>query len=235
MLVLLVVPEIPESLSSSLDMTSELPKMRSAPAEAPSSHTSGSQYANEQYANDMTMELPIFRELESAWFRTENAPPPPPAADRPSEREFWDYPAADNSAAASFSPPGASPDRWSPRSTGSEGARRAADEVSWRSVADDGWLAAKAATDPRDGGSTEMGLPRRVPMAQLVPGGVETPTGGSERRTPDAVRGLLSAYHSGVQRGRDAHGNDAGPTSSAKPINVQNAGSQTSSGREQEA
>ena len=27
--------------------------------------------------------------------------------------------------------------------------------------------------DPEDGGTTDMGLPRRVPMAQLVPGGVE--------------------------------------------------------------
>jgi hypothetical protein len=43
-------------------------------------------------------------------------------------------------------------------------------------------------------------------MAQLVPGGVETPVAGSDRRTPDSVRGLLSAYHRGVQRGREAHG-----------------------------
>ena len=71
-----------------------------------------------------------------------------------------------------------------------------------------------------------MGLPRRVPMAQLVPGGVEsTPTGSTERRTPESVRGLLSAYHRGVTRGRDAHGSEADPTST----DSQN------SGREQEA
>ena len=62
-----------------------------------------------------------------------------------------------------------------------------------------------------------MGLPRRVPMAQLVPGSVEhagqpvqqreTPA-GPDRRTPDSVRGLLSAYHRGVQRGRGALGAD---------------------------
>ena len=71
-----------------------------------------------------------------------------------------------------------------------------------------------------------MGLPRRVPMAQLVPGGVEVaPAGTPDRRTPDSVRGLLSAYHRGVTRGRDAHGKDADPTST----DSQN------SGREQEA
>ncbi|HLT12281.1 MAG TPA: hypothetical protein VK028_15995 [Micromonosporaceae bacterium] len=60
-----------------------------------------------------------------------------------------------------------------------------------------------------------MGLPRRVPMAQLVPGGVETAAVRSERRTPESVRGLLSAYTRGVQRGRDAHGKgaDSGNTS----------------------
>ena len=39
-------------------------------------------------------------------------------------------------------------------------------------------------------------------MAQLVPGGVEKAATGTNRRSPDAVRGLLSAYHRGVQRGR---------------------------------
>jgi hypothetical protein len=84
--------------------------------------------------------------------------------------------------------------------------RQSADEVSWRTIADDGWRAAQAANQPQDGGTTDIGLPRRVPMAQLVPGGVEPATGGSDRRTPDSVRGLLSAYHRGVQRGRSAHG-----------------------------
>jgi hypothetical protein len=105
----------------------------------------------------------------------------------------------------------------SERSTGSDGVRAAGDRVSWRSVADDGWSAAQAAMDPQDGGTTDMGLPRRVPMAQLVPGGVDGPTAsgqlretpaGPDRRTPDSVRGLLSAYHRGVQRGRGALGAD---------------------------
>ena len=60
-----------------------------------------------------------------------------------------------------------------------------------------------AAAEPIDAGTTKSGLPKRVPQAQLVPGGVQT--GGprtQNRRTPDEVRGLLSAYHRGVQRGR---------------------------------
>jgi signal transduction histidine kinase len=204
------MPGIPEGLSASLDMTStsEIPRVRgSAPTEAPEDT------GPYRYADDMTMELPIFSELESAWFR----PPPVPSQPTPaSTPDSYDSPAVQRS-------------EWT---TGSDGAMDASDEVSWRSVADDGWLAAQAATEPVDGGSTEMGLPRRVPMAQLVPGGVETVAGGAvqresavapDRRSPDSVRGLLSAYHRGVQRGRDAHGKEADPTGS--PTN----------GREQDA
>jgi hypothetical protein len=39
-------------------------------------------------------------------------------------------------------------------------------------------------------------------MAQLVPGGVDKAATSVQRRTPESVRGLLSAYHRGVQRGR---------------------------------
>jgi hypothetical protein len=50
--------------------------------------------------------------------------------------------------------------------------------------------------------TTQAGLPKRVPMAQLVPGGVDKSASSVQKRTPEAVRGLLSAYHRGVQRGR---------------------------------
>jgi hypothetical protein len=62
---------------------------------------------------------------------------------------------------------------------------------------------------PVDGGTTAGGLPRRVPLAQLVPGSVERAATGSNRRSPDAVRGLLSAYHRGVQRGRQQMTDDS--------------------------
>jgi hypothetical protein len=50
-----------------------------------------------------------------------------------------------------------------------------------------------------------------VPQAQLVPGGVaDADAAAAVQRNPEDVRGLLSAYHRGVQRGRGiddtAHG-----------------------------
>ncbi len=57
---------------------------------------------------------------------------------------------------------------------------------------------------PTPAGTTRSGLPKRVPQAQLVPGGIEPRGREHGRRTPDEVRGLLSAYHRGVQRGRTA-------------------------------
>jgi hypothetical protein len=232
------VPDIPQGLSASLDMTSELPRMRSAPPIEAAPAQAGyprpdMSAAPAGYSDDMTMELPIFRELEleSAWFRREQpSSPPQESAHADYARDSWSPQAPGDEAYARSAGYASSAPQRADWSTGSDTVERAEDAVSWRSVADDGWLAAQAALDPRDGGSTERGLPRRVPMAQLVPGGVEVSAGVPERgapdrRTPDSVRGLLSAYHRGVKRGRDAHGKDAGPTST----DSQN------SGREQEA
>ena len=77
----------------------------------------------------------------------------------------------------------------------------------WRTAADAGWQAAAAAAKPTSGGATKSGLPKRVPQAQLVPGSVDTrPPSAAQRRSPDEIRGLLSAYHRGVQRGRASGG-----------------------------
>lgn len=75
-------------------------------------------------------------------------------------------------------------------------------QESWQTAADEGWRAASAAASMTPVDTTQAGLPRRVPMAQLVPGGVDKSASSVQRRTPEAVRGLLSAYHRGVQRGR---------------------------------
>ncbi|MGX6606879.1 sensor histidine kinase [Micromonosporaceae bacterium Da 78-11] len=72
----------------------------------------------------------------------------------------------------------------------------------WHTAADEGWQAARAAAEAPVDLTTTAGLPKRTPMAQLVPGGVDRGGNSVERRTPEGVRGLLSAYHRGVQRGR---------------------------------
>jgi signal transduction histidine kinase len=194
------VPALPENFSAALDMTSELPRVRSD-VPAPS-----------RYAEDLTMELPIFRELESAWFRGGATSP------------MQAVPAGDEWPAANTPPPPAGAGM-ADTTAGGASAGAGTERVSWRSAADDGWRAAQAASDPEVVGTTETGLPKRVPMAQLVPGGVEQAGAGAERRSPDAVRGLLSAYHSGVERGRGAQGKAAEPST---------AGSQTN-GKEHEA
>jgi signal transduction histidine kinase len=76
-------------------------------------------------------------------------------------------------------------------------------EQTWQTKADEGWRLASEAAAPVAAGTTRSGLPKRVPQAQLVPGGVEQISARDRaRRTPEEVRGLLSAYHRGVQRGR---------------------------------
>ncbi|TBL27476.1 hypothetical protein EYA84_28930, partial [Verrucosispora sp. SN26_14.1] len=64
---------------------------------------------------------------------------------------------------------------------------------------------------PSAAATTQTGLPKRTPMAQLVPGAVEKPAATVQKRNPESVRGLLSAYHRGVQRGRN-HPSDSNPT-----------------------
>ena len=107
--------------------------------------------------------------------------------------------------------------------------RTPAPEPAWQTAADDGWVAASQAADPQVDGTTSAGLPRRVPMAQLVPGGVEKATTNANKRSPEQVRGLLSAYHRGVQRGRTRTGDDA------KTPESTTTGNPPQGGKEQEA
>jgi hypothetical protein len=78
-----------------------------------------------------------------------------------------------------------------------------------------------AAAEPPASGTTRSGLPKRVPQAQLVPGGVETGPRNQNRRSPDEVRGLLSAYHRGVHRGRTAGSAEAAEGAPAPKENRQ--------------
>ncbi|MFE9189707.1 nitrate- and nitrite sensing domain-containing protein [Micromonospora sp. NPDC007208] len=114
------------------------------------------------------------------------------------------------SAPPSYNPPPAS--RTAPAAPAPAPAP-APDPEAWRTAADEGWSRASRAAEPAPAGTTRSGLPKRVPQAQLVPGGIEPKSGRDRsRRTPDEVRGLLSAYHRGVQRGRTA-GTDLNSTS----------------------
>jgi signal transduction histidine kinase len=247
------------------DMTTEIPQLReldlagalnadpyaydqigSEPSEPPAT----AQPAGLAPFADETMELPIFRELESAWFREIDTGSRTPATggdgDEPQSVDqlagqsgvrlptggsgraprseasagdgtFYPGPAESDAGTATGGTPMAGSTAPSGRVPTSE----------WQSPADDGWVAAAAALDPSDGGTTDGGLPRRVPMAQLVPGGVEKAATATNRRSPDAVRGLLSAYTRGVQRGRQ-QSDESNATSEST------SGPTSSGGREQE-
>ncbi|MFE4867616.1 nitrate- and nitrite sensing domain-containing protein [Streptomyces sp. NPDC056682] len=83
----------------------------------------------------------------------------------------------------------------------------------WRSTNDERWTRAEKLREPKAGGVTPSGLPRRVPKANLVEGAAEqTPQGGPQvSRAPEDVRGRLSNLRRGVQQGRNA-GSDTSNT-----------------------
>ncbi|MFC7273656.1 nitrate- and nitrite sensing domain-containing protein [Paractinoplanes rhizophilus] len=138
------------------------------------------------------------------------APPKaaPPQAARSKAAPPQAAPAAAAPAPAVPAPAPASPAPAAPvaDATGHNGSSvprpRQSAEDRWKTAADEGWKRAMAAAEPVDAGTTRSGLPKRVPQAQLVPGGVQAGPRNQNRRSPDEVRGLLSAYHRGVQRGR---------------------------------
>jgi signal transduction histidine kinase len=180
---------------------------------------------------DDTTELPIFREMEAVWFRGHgplrtdswssgltpaSAPPAStPMASAASPGSGGPGSSSTSPTPSAYAPPAAYAPPPVPAGSG-PGDRggmppvvpqsRDASDI-WRTAADTGWQAATAAAEPRAGGITRSGLPKRVPMGQLVPGGVDSPASqSSTRRTPEEVRGLLAAYHRGVQRGRSSGG-----------------------------
>ncbi|WP_027660325.1 sensor histidine kinase [Salinispora fenicalii] len=142
------------------------------------------------------------------------APPPsgPPAAVPTSVPPAAPPTSVPPAAVPTSVPPAAPPTSVPPAPPGASGAPAGGGNA-WRTVADEGWSRASQAAEPTNGGTTRSGLPKRVPKAQLVPGGIEPRARERTRRTPDEVRGLLSAYHRGVQRGRAA-GSDPNSTSS---------------------
>jgi len=205
-------------------------------------------------AVDATTELPIFREVESAWFKAVTPAPKPvedealaaPAEPAPeptyrsapeARSEVAEAPApryADQSGASASSAPAwdagppsppqptegptmqSTPADESPAASGLERRRlNTATEAdtgtyAWRTAADDGWQRVdNAFAETVVDETTSVGLPKRRPMERLVPGAVQESqeTVSAQKRNPEGIRGLLSAYHRGVQRGRGNDGN----------------------------
>jgi signal transduction histidine kinase len=87
-----------------------------------------------------------------------------------------------------------------------------ASQGAWTSPADEGWRAAQVVASPAAGETTQAGLPRRVPRANLVPGSVGS--GGPESqgaaaaeapaRSADAARSRMASFQRGVRDGRAA-------------------------------
>jgi signal transduction histidine kinase len=78
------------------------------------------------------------------------------------------------------------------------------DEAVWSSPADAGWQAAEAVRAPVFADTTEAGLPKRVPKANLVPGGAGLaaqllPVQG---RSASQTRQRLSSFQQGIRKAR---------------------------------
>jgi signal transduction histidine kinase len=145
--------------------------------------------------------VPIQVEMQHTWFTAD-----------PDVAESQGLPTAGYAPAPSLPPvaPPAAPPRVAPPNPVPK-PRPALDDDRWRSAADEGWERAMAAAAPKDAGTTRSGLPKRIPQAQLVPGGVQELPKPQNRRSPDDVRGLLAAYTRGVQRGRTDGSADQAP------------------------
>jgi signal transduction histidine kinase len=72
----------------------------------------------------------------------------------------------------------------------------------WSSPADAGWQAAEVAQAPVSSGTTRAGLPKRVPNANLVPGGVTMPAAEPAPRSAAQTRERLSSFQQGVRNAR---------------------------------
>ncbi|MDQ3600522.1 MAG: hypothetical protein M3408_04590 [Actinomycetota bacterium] len=150
---------------------------------------------------------PIFDDVASAWFRESKPVPvpwsqaepgttePPTGSQTPEEREVASsVPGGyDRAAEEPQAPVGPAADDWG--------------------FADAGWQAAEALARPAEGEVTPVGLPRRQPQAQLVPGSADVAAPAATAapvRSAEAVRGRLASYQRGVREGRQIHGEDDG-------------------------
>jgi hypothetical protein len=132
--------------------------------------------------------LPIFEAVESDWFRRGRSGVPAVG--------YGAGPTGVTSASGSWAAPPAA---------------RASD-VEWRtSAADEGWEAAAAASSPSTGGTTEAGLPKRVPQANLVPGAAPAESAAPVPvRSAASTRDRFASFQRGIREGRAAAAHDEG-------------------------
>jgi signal transduction histidine kinase len=85
-------------------------------------------------------------------------------------------------------------------------------DVEWRSsAADEGWEAAAAASTPSTGGTTQAGLPKRVPQANLVPGTAPPESAAPvPARSAASTRDRFASFQRGIREGRAAASRDEG-------------------------
>ncbi|WP_188316862.1 sensor histidine kinase [Solihabitans fulvus] len=145
-----------------------------------------------------TTRLPIYEEVLSQWFRTEEEPE---EVEVEAERDPRPQPSAAAETAL------IEVQRPAPRPREEPGEQ-------WHSPADEGWQAVQAKLSARPAAApvTQAGLPKRVPKAQLVPGSAIAPAAEIAAqeanapvlppRSPDVIRGRLSSFQQGLGRGR---------------------------------
>jgi signal transduction histidine kinase len=91
-----------------------------------------------------------------------------------------------------------------------QGAGGGVPEVAWSSPSDQGWEAAAAVSTPSTGGTTNAGLPKRVPQANLVPGAAaQEIVAQVPVRSAAATRERFASFQRGSREGRAAAGGDA--------------------------
>jgi signal transduction histidine kinase/outer membrane murein-binding lipoprotein Lpp len=139
--------------------------------------------------------LPIFEAVESDWFRRGRVGVPAGGGGR---RESATLPGGSSPSLASVSAP------WPTVPPATQ------PEITWRtSAADSGWEAAAAASSPSTGGTTEAGLPRRVPQANLVPGAAPPESVAPvPARSAAVTRDRFSSFQRGIREGRAAVSQD---------------------------
>jgi signal transduction histidine kinase len=83
----------------------------------------------------------------------------------------------------------------------------------WSSPGDEGWRAAEVTQAPVSAGRTGAGLPKRMPKANLVPGGVGTsavPPPPAPSRSASQTRERLASFQRGIREARAATPGDEG-------------------------